>query len=135
MEINFLAVAVAAISGMVVGTCWYGPLFGKTWTTLMGFTKADMEQAMQKGMGKTYATAFASQLVMAFVVAGFIDMLNITQAMEAGKFACVAWLGFMATMQINSVLWEGRAKKLFAINTSHSFVVLLIMSLILTAWK
>ena len=43
-NINFLAVIVAAFSAFFVGWIWYGPLFGKKWMELNGFTKENMGQ-------------------------------------------------------------------------------------------
>ena len=40
-EINYWAVVVAALSAFVVGWMWYGPLFGKSWMELNGFTDRD----------------------------------------------------------------------------------------------
>ena len=51
VSINYLAVLVAAIASIVLGFVWYGPLFGKTWTQLMGFDKKKMDDMKKKGMG------------------------------------------------------------------------------------
>ena len=52
-EVNFLAVAVAALAPMVIGGIWYGPLFGKLWMSAHGYTPERLE-VMKKGMGKAY---------------------------------------------------------------------------------
>jgi hypothetical protein len=38
ITINYLAVIAAAIAAVGVGVLWYGPLFGKEWMKLMGYT-------------------------------------------------------------------------------------------------
>lgn len=38
VPVNYLAILVAAVLSMVLGFLWYGPLFGKEWTKLMGVT-------------------------------------------------------------------------------------------------
>jgi len=43
VEINYLAVLVAAIASMALGFLWYGPLFGNQWKKLMGFTDKSMK--------------------------------------------------------------------------------------------
>ena len=41
--INYGAVVGAAVASMILGSLWYGPLFGKPWMAAMGFTKDAME--------------------------------------------------------------------------------------------
>ena len=42
MQVNFLAIIVCAVVSMIVGTIWYGPLFGKKWMKHFNFTKEDI---------------------------------------------------------------------------------------------
>ncbi|MGC9355126.1 MAG: DUF1761 domain-containing protein, partial [Mariniphaga sp.] len=43
-SINYLAVIVAALSSFMVGWIWYGPLFGKSWMKLHGFTEEELKE-------------------------------------------------------------------------------------------
>ena len=44
MEINFLALLLAALSTLVVGFIWYNPkVFGTAWMKLNGFTEEQMK--------------------------------------------------------------------------------------------
>lgn len=132
--VNYLAVLTAAIAGMGLGALWYSPLlFGKLWMSLMGLNGKDMEKDKKKGMGKTYAISFASMLVMSYVLAWFIGLGAVTVSIGLMK-SFLAWLGFMATLSLNSVLWEGRSAKLYLLNNSHSLAVMLLMGLILSLW-
>ena len=54
-NINFIGVAIAGIIGMAVGFSWYGPIFGKLWVKLMGFTNEEIEKGQQKSMILNYA--------------------------------------------------------------------------------
>ena len=45
MNINYLAVVVAAIVNMALGSLWYGPIFGKAWIKMMKFSESDMKAA------------------------------------------------------------------------------------------
>lgn len=130
ISINWLAVVVAAVVGFVVGWLWYGPLFGKMWKSLMGFTDESM-----KSMPMKPATAifwgFIASLVMAYVLAHFISLLGIVDVLSALRFACWIWFGFMATQAIGVYLWEGKSFKLFFLCTAYQFVVLHLMALVL----
>ena len=51
MSVNYLAVVVAAVVSIIIGSLWYSPLlFGNVWMRLQRFTKKDMDKAKQKGM-------------------------------------------------------------------------------------
>ena len=71
VQINYIAVIVAAGANMIIGWLWYGPVFGKQWIRLMGFTKEQMEIAKTKGMAKSYVIALLSAFVTAYVLAHF----------------------------------------------------------------
>lgn len=58
-NINWLALVVAAASALVVGSIYYGPLFGKLWQKEMGFTDEDLKSGnMLKIFGLSLVFAF-----------------------------------------------------------------------------
>jgi len=107
IAINYWAVLVAAIVSFVVGWLWYGPLFGKMWKGLMGFTDESM-----KAMAMKPATAmfweFVTSLIMAYVLANFTVVWGALGVAGAWSLAFWIWLGFLATAELGSYLWEGR---------------------------
>jgi hypothetical protein len=138
VPINYLAVLIAAIASMVVGSIWYGPLFGKPWMALMGITQEKMK-AGKKNMGQTYALAFVGALIMSYVLAHsliFASAYLKVSGMSAGLMAGFwSWLGFVLPLTLGSVLWEGKSWKLWLLNASHWLVDLLVMGAILAMWK
>ncbi len=130
---NLLTVLVAAIAATVIGALWYGPLFGKKWMALSKIQKKDVV-AMKKNAGQSYAIMFVGTLVTAFVLSQFIDW---TDSLSAGLGALVgfwAWLGFIATTTLGSVLWEGKPWSLWVLNASYQLVSALTMGVILGVW-
>jgi hypothetical protein len=138
VPINYLAVLVAAISSMVVGSLWYGPLFGKQWMALMGVTKESMAGA-KVNIGKLYAIQALASLVMAFVLAHalvFAATYTESRGIAAGLMVGFwNWLGFVAPVTLGSVLWEQKSWKLWALNNAHYVVSLCIMGVILALWQ
>ncbi len=133
--INYLAVLVSAIAAMVIGGLWYSPiLFGKLWMKLSNITKKQIEEAKKKGMSKSYIVMFIATLVMSYILAHFVDYVEATTVIEAIQLAFWVWLGFIVTVLISSVLWEGKPTKLFLLNIFHYLVTLGVMSIILTLW-
>lgn len=134
-DINNLAVLASAIVNMVVGSLWYSPLlFGNQWIAAMQKTKAEMEQ-MKKGAGKAYAGSFIAALVMAYVLAHFVDFAGAASAREGMQAGFWVWLGFVATTGLSGMLFEQRPKMLYLINTGYYLVTLLIVGALLAVWQ
>ncbi|MBI4138832.1 DUF1761 domain-containing protein [Candidatus Uhrbacteria bacterium] len=137
--INYLAVLVAASASMVLGFVWYGPLFGKPWMAIMGYTKETAEKMKQKGMEKTYALMTLGSLVMAYVLAHsteFAMTYTKTYGVAGGLMSGFwNWLGFIAPILIGSQLWEGKPWKLFLITGGYYLVSLMGMGVILAVWR
>lgn len=131
-DINFLAVIAAAILYFIIGMIWYSPqLFGTKW---MEMTKINPEEC-KKGMKSAMAGAFVVGLVMAFVLAHFINVSNATTALDGAKVGFWAWLGFGATIPFSAVLWEKKPLNLYFIHTLCILVGLLAMGALLGAWR
>ena len=135
--VNYWAVLVAGIVSMVLGFLWYGPLFGKMWMGLMKIDKKKAEEMKKKGMSAMlpqFFTAFVSALVLNYFLALFVGYTQAITAVEGMQTGFHLWLGFIATVMIGIVLWEGKPFKLYLINALHYLVVLLINGAILAVW-
>ena len=135
VEVNYVAVLVAAIASFVIGALWYSPmLFGKMWMKLSGVADKNMKKAKEKGMNKNFAFQFLGSLIMAYVLAHFIQYTQsstIAEGMQAGFWI---WLGFIATVMLGMVLWEGKPWKLYFVKAGHELVALAVMGAILAVW-
>ncbi len=134
-EINYLAVLIAAVAAMFSGALWYSPLlFGNAWMKMSGITKKQIEESKKKGMALSYIGNFVTQLVTAYILAHFIIFVDAGSYGESLLTAFWIWIGFMATYNLNMVLWDGKPFALYLINSVHSLVGMLIMSAILFAF-
>lgn len=135
MEVNLLAILVAGVVSFAIGGAWYsGLMFGPLWVRLLGWSDAQAQEA-KKGAGAAMATGFVMQLVTAYIFASFLGSFEIADASGAIQTAFWLWLGFVATTQLGSVLWEKKPFKLFVLNAAYSFVSLAVMGIILALWK
>lgn len=136
--VNYPAVAVAALAAFVFGFLVHGPLFGATWMKLMKITPEEMERGkkdMQPKMPFTMLAAFVQQLVVAYVLAIFVDLAYVLTVGEGLVLAFWLWLGFVAMTLLNGVLWEKRSLPLYAFNVAYHLGSLAIMAAILTLWR
>ncbi len=141
-EINYIAVLVAAVSSMVLGGLWYGPLFGKLWMRGMGWNPDDKEQVekMKKSAGPAYAQQFVGSLVMAFVLAHVMWAFSIASPETRGVAAGLQggfwmWLGFILPIKYGEKLWGGKKLKYLSIDLGYYLVLLLAMGVILAVWR
>lgn len=73
MNINFLALLLAALSTLVVGFIWYNPkVFGNIWMKEAGLTEEDMK-------GANMVKIFGLSIVYAFLISFILQMLTIHQ--------------------------------------------------------
>ena len=135
LTINYWAVLVSGIVSMIIGGLWYSPvLFGKLWMKLSNISEKQIEEAKKKGMAKSYVIMFVSTLVMGYILAHFVGYVQAKTVTDAFMLALWTWLGFIVTVLISSVLWEGKSYKLYLLNIFHYLVTLVVMSIILTLW-
>lgn len=137
VDINWLAVVVAALVNMIIGSVWYSPaLFANTWSKLVGRKIDDM----RKGAGSAYAITTVGALVQSYILAHFVAYAayfyptysDVSVGLLTGAWI---WLGFVAIPQGVNTLFAGDRKKLWAINTGYFLVVLLVNGVILSVWK
>lgn len=134
VEINWLAVLLATLSSMIVGSVWYAPpVFGKMWMKLIGKTPKDME----KGGWTPIIIAILVSAIMAYVLAHFTYLAhafyvtNYSFLSSALFTALWAWLGFTAARFITHDSFEGRPRKLTLLNITHELATFLAMGLII----
>ena len=133
IPINWLAVVAAGVVNMVVGYLWYGPLFGKMWKGLMGFTDESMKSMAMKPM-VAMVWGFVASLVMAYVLSRFTFVSGAIDVMGALTLAFWVWLGFLATQSVGVYLWEGKSFKLFVLCAANQLVSIALMAVVLVLW-
>jgi len=132
VELNYMAILVAALINMVVGAFWYSPsLFGKEWARLIG---RKMEDLKGRG-GPGYGVAMIGALIQAYIFAHFISYTGSSTIAEGAVTGFWLWLGFVAvTMAVNTT-FAGRSWSLWKIDSGYFLVVLVINGALLAVWS
>src|SRR5205814_1703579 len=104
----------SAVASMVIGSIWYGPLFGKMYISLMGMDKKSPEEQakMKKGMMLMYLWQFIAPLVMFYVLADLIVWYygSMMSAKSGVIMAFWIWIGFVVPLKLGDALWGGKMK-------------------------
>lgn len=126
MMISLWAVLVCAIVSMVIGSLWYGPLFGKMFMQEMGMDKwsAEKQAEMKKKMGMSYALQFIASLVMFYVLARFMSGMAAMTVNGGLMVAFWVWIGFVVPLKLGETIWGGKAT-MFWLGIGHMFVTLM----------
>jgi len=136
VDVNILAVIVAAIASFVLGMLWFSPvLFGKAWMKEMGITAEKIEASKKKGMAKEMIVAVINAIVAAYVLAYFLGIAALAGVGSPITIAILIWLGFMATIFVDGVLWEEKSMRLFAIQSGNRLAAVILMTLIVGLWN
>jgi len=132
IEINYLAVLVAAVVTFVIGGIWYSPaLFGPRWMKAVGKSEQDLKRT---NMGVAYAGAFVTAVMMAYVLALFIGFAQAKTILSGAGIGLWAWVGFVAAPKLSNYLFSGWPRDLYLINNGYHLVSLLVMGAILAVW-
>ncbi len=132
MDINWLAVIVAALIPMGVGMVWYGPIFGKAWMGLMELTEEEIKEGFSPA--KSYGGSFVMAIIMAFVLANVIDMAG-SGLMNGMMCGALLWLGFIVPYGFQSVAFEMKKTQIYVMSVAYNLVVLLLMGLVIGVWQ
>ncbi len=138
MQINFTLIILATVAQFTLGALWYSPvLFGNTWMKIMGAEKYTKEEIakMQKEMAPFYFLQIFLSLVTTFVLANNLSFGNLFGA-SAYFYAFFMWLGYIAPIQVGSVIWGSTSKKFWTkqilIMISYQFIAIMLATFILT---
>jgi len=135
VEVNYIAILIAAIVSMALGFLWYSPaLFGKRWMKLMGYTSESMKAA-QKEMGKMYIVSLVLTLITAYVLSHIIalstNFYNYNPLMTGLTSAFWVWIGFIMPVQATEVIFGKKTWELFGINTGYQLASVLAMGIVI----
>lgn len=131
-EINELAILVAAILSVAVGSIWYSPfLFGKQWLQAAGLTLAD-ENISSKEAFIIAAKGVFIQSLFFVVVSQFI-------AITETDFKSLCILGvslaiLLFTYLVSVVVWEKKSVTYLCIHAGYGTLALFIGISIIAFW-
>lgn len=128
-HVDFIAVLAATVSAMVLGSLWYGPIFGKKWMALNNF---NVEELRARGpMWKPIAVTSVMYLIASFGLSMYLgEAPDIAFGAFAGFATAFFWIG---TSKFNNVTYEGQSKKLWLLNFGYDALVYTIMGIIIGA--
>jgi hypothetical protein len=136
--VNYWAVVVGGIIAMVLGSLWYGPLFGKKWMEIVGGSPDDLERrkAMQKAAGPLYLVQFVLVLFQILVLAHLIADTTRVSGIERSMWM---WAAFIIPTLAGTVMWTNEKTNMkwarFLIQGGYQLCCFIVFGLLLQFWK
>ncbi len=129
LDVNFLAVLVAATSAFLLGGLWYSKgLFGQVWSR-----EAGLPMDKQPHKPRVFATGFVLSFVAAWLFAMLLpDTLPLAQATLLGA---LIGAGYVATSFGINYGFGDRSLKLWLIDGGYHTLQFALYGLILAAWR
>lgn len=129
---SLLGIVLAAVAQNVLGMLWYSPtLFGNLWMKDSNTTVYKDSPTFKKEMMKAQAYSVLVSLVTAAVMACFMTRMMIITPIAGILFGLTAWLGFVAPVTGQMVIWARHSIQAWMINNGFNAVSMAIMGLIL----
>ncbi len=130
---NYLPVLVAGIAAWLLGWAWHSPLlFGKQWMKLSGITMPEIvTPEMKKQMLRPMIIGLIANLVAAGVLSCIATQIGRTDILSTLSIGFWIWLGFIATVILNEVLWGKRSVKLYLFNIIYHLASVAVMAVVL----
>lgn len=127
-NLNYVAILIAAVSGMVSGATWYS-IFAKPWMKAVGYAEAPTPNP------KIYIVAILGQLVIAYMLATLFRHFPSVDMISGMLGAFFCWIGFcLAPMAVNH-RFQDKGWDLTLIDGGYWLVVFLLQGAILGWWQ
>lgn len=137
INVNLLAVLVAAIAAFAAGFVWYTMLFQKPWAKEMGYNMEEMknDKKAQAEAGKSYMISGLLGLVTAYMLAHVMQLsqnsFNYSPITSGVTSAISMWIGFVGPVQALDSIFGKTSWKLWMINSSYQLVSLIVMGIVI----
>ena len=134
-EINYIAVILATLSSMIVGSIWYAPkVFGNYWMKQAGITPSGNPKDAIRPIIVTVIVSFVTAWVLAGATFISFEFYGGSFLVNALVTAIVLWGGFTAARFITHDAFDGRTRGLTVLNCAHELVTTVLMALIIGVW-
>jgi hypothetical protein len=132
VSVSWLAIFLATLAAMVIGSIWYGPLFGKQWMKAVGLKKKDIQGDSWWPMVAMVGLALAQAVILAHFIAYASNFYFDFDGWVVGALTGLwAFAGFVAPVLISNTMFSKGSTELLKINLSNQFVTLLVIGIIL----
>lgn len=118
MEIGWLSLVISIIGAIVIGSVWFGPLFGEIFMRGIGFksmaaARQEYEKNKKKGAAKQMYITYAIQILGALLTAALVGaLINFNEiANGVGNYLFVLFVIAYGVNNYAMFAWMGKTTK------------------------
>lgn len=124
-NVDWLAVIIAAVVGLVIGFIWYAPpVFGRRWAAASGVELGNPSPVV-------YIGSILIALVTAAVLALMAHAAGVGTIVDGAILGALLAIGFAATWAATAWLYERKSLEWFVINAGYAVVASTVMGAII----
>jgi hypothetical protein len=130
VDINYVAVVVAALVPLLLGALWYSTaLFARPWMRAVDRTQDEL-----KGAGLGYVISAVGALFMSYALARIVRWAEVDELWNGALVGLLVWVGFVAPVLGVTTYFAGRPGRLWLINAGYQLVALVLVGAIHGVW-
>jgi len=133
-HINILAVLACGVASLVIGSIWYGPLFGKAWAGYTGWTEEKVKTIPASRMARTYVLQFIAAAITALALDLLAWSVGSGGSVNGVVLGLLAGVGFSAMAFATTHLFEHKPIGLWLIVSGYQVVYTVVAAIIITSW-
>lgn len=99
-DVNWLAVAVAALAYYLLGALWFTPLFGSQWDRAVDFDR----KGSHRFPARYYVTPLVSCLAVATATAVIVEAMDVATPGDAAELGAVVGIGYAAAVSFSNAV-------------------------------
>lgn len=125
---NYWIIIATGLIAFVLSGIWYSPMvFGEVWETYRNPPNPEIPKW-------TMAFAPLRELIVAYVLAELILLLNLAQYKNTLKLVFLLWISFHAVGMVGAILWDHMQWQLGAVHAGDWLMKMTFMGIVLTKW-
>jgi hypothetical protein len=130
VDINYVAVVVAALVPMFLGALWYSTaLFARPWMRAVDRTQEEL-----KGAGLGYVISAVGALLISYALARIVRWAEVDELWNGALVGLLVWVGFVAPVLGVTTYFAGRPGRLWLINAGYQLIALVLVGAIHGVW-
>lgn len=131
-DINYWAVAVAAVAAFLVSSVWYAVFSAQP--AVVGQGHPETTATVNKTPAWKFVVEFFRSLVVAAVLSGLAVQVGVDGWTDALLLGLAAWIGFPVPILAGSVLWEDVPWRVAATHVGDWLAKLGVIAVIVGLW-
>lgn len=125
---NYWTIIATGLIAFVLSGIWYSPMaFGEIWETYRNPPNPEIPRW-------TMVFAPLRELIVVYVLAKLILILNLVQWKHTLKLVLLLWISFHAVGMIGAILWDNMQWQLGAVHAGDWLMKIIFMGIVLTKW-